>query len=90
MEHAVNILVIDVGGTLIIHRLIEAIHPDDIVLGGVNAKKLKQIPAGCRLGENSFAFVGGFRLWEPFTEATSTVSQPAVPYASTTNNLETI
>jgi polyphosphate glucokinase len=44
-------------------RMIEAILPDDVVLGGGNAKKLKQLPEGCRLGSNAFAFRGGFRLW---------------------------
>jgi polyphosphate glucokinase len=48
-----------------IKRLMEALRPDDVVLGGGNAKKLKELPPGCRLGDNSFAFVGGFRLWEP-------------------------
>ena len=50
-----------------VSRLREALHPDDVVLGGGNAKKLKEIPPGCRLGDNSFAFVGGFRLWDPAT-----------------------
>ena len=45
-------------------RLIEALHPDDIVLGGGNAKKLRKLPPGCRLGNNANAFLGGFRLWE--------------------------
>ena len=45
-------------------RLIEAIHPDGVVLGGGNAKKLKKLPKGCRLGDNAYAFIGGFRLWE--------------------------
>jgi polyphosphate glucokinase len=45
-------------------RLIEALHPDDVVLGGGNAKKLKALPPGCRLGDNANAFLGGFRLWE--------------------------
>jgi len=44
--------------------LISAIHPDDVVLGGGNAKKLKALPPGCRAGHNAFAFLGGFRLWE--------------------------
>jgi len=44
-------------------RLIEVLHPDDVVLGGGNAKKLKKLPPGCRLGNNAYAFVGGFRLW---------------------------
>ena len=45
-------------------RLIEVLHPDDVVLGGGNAKKLKELPPGCRLGDNAYAFIGGFRLWE--------------------------
>jgi polyphosphate glucokinase len=53
-------------------RLIDALHPDDVVLGGGNAKKLKKLPAGCRKGENANAFLGGFRLWdEPGALATS-------------------
>ncbi|MFT3878352.1 MAG: ROK family protein [Gemmatales bacterium] len=46
-----------------VSRMIDALHPDDIVLGGGNAKKLKELPTGCRLGDNSHAFEGGFRLW---------------------------
>jgi polyphosphate glucokinase len=45
-------------------RLIDAVHPDDVVLGGGNAKKLRKLPPGCRLGDNANAFLGGFRLWE--------------------------
>jgi predicted NBD/HSP70 family sugar kinase len=45
-------------------RLMAAFHPDDIVLGGGNAKKLPQLPPGCRLGNNANAFLGGFRLWK--------------------------
>ena len=45
-------------------RLIDALHPDDVVLGGGNAKKLKKLPPGCRLGDNANAFLGGFRLWD--------------------------
>jgi hypothetical protein len=36
---------------------------DYVMLGGGNAKKLKEIPPGARLGHNDNAFVGGFRLW---------------------------
>ena len=43
--------------------LIAAFKPDDVVLGGGNAKKLKPVPAGCRLGDNADAFKGGFRVW---------------------------
>jgi len=45
-------------------RLIDALHPDDVVLGGGNARKLKEMPPGCRVGHNANAFLGGFRLWE--------------------------
>ena len=45
-------------------RLVSALHPDDVVLGGGNAKKLPQLPPGCRMGDNTNAFLGGFRLWE--------------------------
>jgi polyphosphate glucokinase len=45
-------------------RLISALHPDDVVLGGGNVKKLKDLPRGCRRGDNANAFLGGFRLWD--------------------------
>ena len=48
----------------IVERLKAAINPDDVVLGGGNAKKLKKLPEACRLGSNEFAFTGGFRMWE--------------------------
>ena len=45
-------------------HLISAFHLDDVVLGGGNAKKLIELPKGCRAGDNTNAFLGGFRLWE--------------------------
>jgi predicted NBD/HSP70 family sugar kinase len=45
-------------------RLLDTFHPDDLVVGGGNAKKLKILPPGCRLGNNTNAFLGGFRLWQ--------------------------
>ena len=47
-----------------VDRLIPALQLDEIVLGGGNAKRLKKLPKGCRLGDNAHAFLGGFRLWE--------------------------
>jgi polyphosphate glucokinase len=44
--------------------LTAALEPDDVVLGGGNVKQLKELPAGCRAGNNANAFLGGFRLWE--------------------------
>ncbi len=37
--------------------------PDDIYLGGGNAKLLKTLPPGCRRGDNRDAFRGALRLW---------------------------
>jgi polyphosphate glucokinase len=48
----------------VVARLVAALEPDDVVLGGGNAKKLKELPPGCRVGNNDNAFLGGFRLWE--------------------------
>ena len=47
----------------VVQRLVAALEPDDVVLGGGNVQKLKELPAGCRAGDNANAFVGGFRLW---------------------------
>jgi polyphosphate glucokinase len=44
--------------------LTAALEPDDVVLGGGNVKKLRELPPGSRLGDNANAFAGGFRLWE--------------------------
>ncbi len=48
----------------VVQRLVAAIEPEDVVLGGGNVKKLKELPLGCRAGDNLNAFLGGFRLWK--------------------------
>jgi polyphosphate glucokinase len=48
----------------VVARLIAALEPDEVVLGGGNVNHLDQLPAGCRAGTNDNAFVGAFRLWE--------------------------
>jgi polyphosphate glucokinase len=48
----------------VVKRLVDALQPDDTVIGGGNAHKLKVLPLHCRRGENANAFLGGFRLWE--------------------------
>jgi len=48
----------------VVELLKEALDADYVVLGGGNAKKLKTIPPGARLGSNANAFLGGFRLWK--------------------------
>ncbi|MBO4227244.1 ROK family protein [Bradyrhizobium neotropicale] len=48
----------------VVEYLIAALQPEDVVLGGGNAKLLKELPPLCRLGDNANAFKGGFRMWE--------------------------
>jgi predicted NBD/HSP70 family sugar kinase len=48
----------------VVAHLSNAFQPDEIVLGGGNAKKLMELPQGCRLGSNANAFRGGFRMWD--------------------------
>jgi polyphosphate glucokinase len=48
----------------VVERLVAALEPEDVVLGGGNAKKLKKLPPLCRLGDNENAFKGGFRMWQ--------------------------
>jgi polyphosphate glucokinase len=50
--------------TVVVGLLKAALEPDDVVLGGGNAKKLNELPPGCRLGDNANAFIGGFELWK--------------------------
>jgi len=49
----------------VVTRLAAEFEANDVVIGGGNAKMLKELPAGVRIGKNANAFVGGFRLWSP-------------------------
>jgi polyphosphate glucokinase len=48
----------------VVDRLVAALEPVDVVLGGGNAEMLKELPPRCRLGDNANAFKGGFLMWE--------------------------
>jgi polyphosphate glucokinase len=48
----------------VVARLQSALVADSVVLGGGNARKLKRLPPGARMGDNQNAFLGGERLWE--------------------------
>src|ERR1700722_1375156 len=68
----------------VVQRLVAAFEPDDVVLGGGNAKKLKELPPSCRLGDNANAFKGGFRMWEgppSKKQGAEPAKQPAQPTA---------
>jgi polyphosphate glucokinase len=53
----------------VVARLIAALEPTDVVIGGGNVSNLKELPPGCRAGDNSNAFTGGFRMWETRSQA---------------------
>jgi polyphosphate glucokinase len=48
----------------VVARLQAALVAEEVVLGGGNAKKLKRLPPGVRMGDNKNAFLGGYRLWD--------------------------
>ena len=48
----------------IVKLLKTALEVDYVVLGGGNARLLKKLPPGSRLGNNANAFLGGYRLWQ--------------------------
>ena len=47
----------------VVKQLKAALQADYVVLGGGNARLLKRLPPGTRLGNNANAFQGGYRLW---------------------------
>jgi polyphosphate glucokinase len=60
----------------VVARFVHALLPGDVVLGGGNAKLLRTLPPGWRLGDNADAFVGGFRLWRNGGRRSPTTSRP--------------
>ena len=48
----------------VVQQLKAAMQVDYVVLGGGNARLLKKLPPGTRLGSNADAFQGGYRLWK--------------------------
>lgn len=49
----------------VVVRLKDALEAEYVVLGGGNAKRIKELPPDTRLGDNRDAFAGGVRLWGP-------------------------
>ena len=47
----------------VVDQLKSALQAEYVVVGGGNAKLLKKLPAGAKLGANANAFRGGERLW---------------------------
>ena len=48
----------------VVAHLAAAMEPDEVVLGGGNTHKLKDLPPRTRLIDNARAFLGGLRLWD--------------------------
>src|ERR1700693_675995 len=48
----------------VVVRLVAALEPDDVAIGGGNVIHMKKLPRGCRATSNAHAFIGGFRLWD--------------------------
>ena len=56
----------------VVKQLKTALEADYVVLGGGNARLLKKLPPGARVGDNANAFRGGYRLWaKSFQQVTS-------------------
>jgi polyphosphate glucokinase len=69
----------------IISRLQAALICDYVLLGGGNAKLMKNLPGHVILGANSNAVEGGFRLWQNPDEL-KTSANPVKPAASKTSS----
>jgi len=68
----------------VVERLRSALEPDEVVLGGGNVHQLKKLPPGCRSGDNTNAFRGGFRLWETGEHSTHPTSPSTGSEGTTT------
>jgi predicted NBD/HSP70 family sugar kinase len=53
----------------VIAQLAERLAAEYTVIGGGNARLLKELPPQAKLGENANAFLGGFRLWTEIDES---------------------
>jgi hypothetical protein len=60
----------------VVIQLTAALEPQEVVRGGGNAKKLKELPPNWRAGDNRNAFLSGFRLWEKLNEPRSMIPIP--------------
>ena len=61
----------------IVKVLKDALEADYVVIGGGNSKKLKKLPPGARLGDNTNAFRGGLRMWKQLQGSSRRASRGA-------------
>ena len=60
----------------VVGRLVAALEPEYVILGGGNADKLGTLPKKSRLGRNGNAFLGGFKLWHTNPSTGRTLKKP--------------
>ena len=48
----------------VVERLVAALEPEDVVIGGGNVIHMNKLPRGCRASNNAHAFIGAFRMWD--------------------------
>ena len=60
----------------VICSLKAALEVQDVVIGGGNARLLRELPDGVRLGTNANAFTGGVRLWRNVGAAVARLKSP--------------
>jgi polyphosphate glucokinase len=48
----------------VVKRLVAALEPQDVVIGGGNVIHMNKLPRGCRASNNAHAFIGAFRMWD--------------------------
>ena len=68
----------------VVRRLKAAFVADYVLLGGGNAKMMKDFPEGVLLGANSNAIAGGVALWQGAPAAAVAAAQPDEPNPSIT------
>jgi polyphosphate glucokinase len=57
----------------VVERLVAALEPQDVVIGGGNVIHMNKLPRGCRASNKPDAFIGGFRMWD---DSPQTIHQP--------------
>lgn len=65
----------------VVPALMAALLADYVVIGGGNAKRIKNPPGGARLSNNLTAFRGGYRLWHVEDVKTLSDDDPNLPPA---------
>jgi polyphosphate glucokinase len=66
----------------VIERLVAALEPEDVVIGGGNIIHMNKLPRGCRAGDNADAFIGGFRMWDDPPQTTRRARKKKGPFVA--------